>query len=65
MARLRKTIPKEFVTFIKEGDETAARELFTRCEPQAKAPLYGKPNALACPGLSKEMMQWLLEQGVG
>lgn len=62
MAKKRKTLPKNFNELIETGDLEAIKEVFEKCELDARGG-YGKGTALGFFGISEEMVRWLAEQG--
>lgn len=62
MAKKRKTLPKEFEDLLKSGDVQALKDVFTKCEIDARGSFY-KHTALAFDHCPHELAQWLVEQG--
>lgn len=63
MAKKRKTLPKDFAELLKKGNLTALKEVFDKCELDARGG-YGKETALAFDHCPHELAQWLVEQGL-
>lgn len=61
MGRKRKTLPKNFDELIEAGDIAALKEVFARCELDARFG-YSKPTALSF-NIPYELVRWLAEQG--
>lgn len=61
MGRKRKTLPKNFDELIEAGDITALKEVFARCELDARFG-YSKSTALSF-NIPNELFRWLVEQG--
>lgn len=62
MAKKRKTLPKEIRALLENGDITAAKEQFLRCEPNAVTGKYGS-NIFSMSPLPREFAFWAKEQG--
>lgn len=62
MPRKRKTLPKDWEQIIAAGDFEHFKQVFELCE--IKAYSGSRHNALYFPGLTEEMVCWLLEQGL-
>lgn len=62
MAKKRKTLPKEIRALLENGDITAAKEQFLRCEPNAVTGKYGS-NIFSLSPLPREFAFWAKEQG--
>lgn len=60
--RKRKTLPKNFDELIKAGDLSALKEVFNRCELDARGG-YRKSPALSFFNIPDELVRWLVEQG--
>lgn len=58
----KKTLPKNFDKIIKEGDISALKEVFIKCELDARGG-YSKSTALSFYDIPKELVRWLVEQG--
>lgn len=63
MPKKRKTLPKDFQEIIKMGDLDRLKEVYLHCEIRAYSGTK-KTTAIFLPGLSEEMLSWLLEQGL-
>lgn len=61
MGRKRKILPKNFDELIEAGDIAALKEVFIRCELDARGG-YSKSTALSF-NLPNELVRWLVEQG--
>ena len=61
MGRKRKTLPKNFDELIEAGDIAVLKEVFARCELDARGG-YSKATALSF-NLPDELIRWLVEQG--
>ncbi|WP_060209934.1 ankyrin repeat domain-containing protein [Sporosarcina koreensis] len=61
MGRKRKTLPKNFDELIEAGDIAALKEVFAKCELDARGG-YSKSTALSF-NLPNELVHWLVEQG--
>lgn len=62
MAKKRKTLPKEMVELMEQGDLAALKEQFLRCEPNAVTNKYGS-NIFSLSPLPREFAFWAQEQG--
>ncbi len=62
MPKLRKTLPKDFQDLINAGDDNALKAALLKCEVGAYHG-YSKDTALFYPGLSREIVEWLLARG--
>ena len=62
MPKLRKTLPKDFQDLINAGDDEAIKAALLKCEVGAYHG-YSKDTALFYPGLSRELVEWLLARG--
>ncbi|MCF6406824.1 ankyrin repeat domain-containing protein [Chitinophaga filiformis] len=62
MAKKRKTLPKDFEELLKEGSLQGLKEVFDKCELDARGG-YGKQTALAYDNCPHELAIWLIEQG--
>lgn len=60
--RKRKTLPKNFDELIAAGDLSALKEVFIRCELDARGG-YRKSPALSFFNIPDELVRWLVEQG--
>jgi hypothetical protein len=62
MAQKRKTLPKDFEDLLNEGNLQKLKEVFDKCEPDARGG-YEKQTALAFDECPHELAKWLIEQG--
>ncbi|WP_456287977.1 ankyrin repeat domain-containing protein [Paenibacillus sp. AK002] len=62
MGKKKKTLPKNFDELINAGDISALKEVFTRCEVDARGG-YSKSTALSFYQVPNELVRWLVEQG--
>lgn len=62
MAKLKKTLPKDFDELLKQGDIEALKAVFKNSELDARGG-YGKQTALAYGACPHELAKWLVEQG--
>ncbi|MDO7907677.1 ankyrin repeat domain-containing protein [Paenibacillus sp. JX-17] len=62
MGRKRKTLPKNFEELITAGDVTALKDVFTRCELDARGG-HSKSTALSFYQVPDELVRWLVEKG--
>lgn len=62
MGKKKKTLPKNFDELIHAGDLSALKEVFTRCELDARGG-YSKSTALSFFEIPNELVRWLVEQG--
>lgn len=62
MAKKRKTLPKEFEDLLKKGDLQELKDVFTKCEIDARGSFY-KHTALAFDECPHALAIWLVEQG--
>jgi hypothetical protein len=61
MGRKRKTLPKNFDELLEAGDISALKEVFAKCELDARGG-YSKSTALSF-NIPNELVRWLVEQG--
>lgn len=62
MGKKKKNLPKNFDELIEEGNIPALKEVFTKCELDARGG-YSKSTALAFYNVPDELVRWLVEQG--
>ncbi|WP_343674524.1 ankyrin repeat domain-containing protein [Chitinophaga sp.] len=62
MAKKRVTLPKEFEDLLKKGNLQELKDVFTKCELDARGG-YNKQTALAFDHCPHELAVWLVEQG--
>lgn len=62
MGKKKKTLPKNFDELIDTGDISALKEVFTKCELDARGG-YSKSTALSFYQVPNELVSWLVEQG--
>lgn len=62
MGKKKKTLPKNFDELIEAGDLLALKEVFTKCEVDARGG-YSKATALSFYQVPSELVRWLVEQG--
>ncbi|MEO4053250.1 hypothetical protein [Solibacillus sp. CAU 1738] len=62
MGKKRKTLPKNFDELIEAGDISALKEVFMKCELDARGG-YSKTTALSFFNIPNELVRWLVEQG--
>jgi len=62
MAKIRTTLPKDFEELLKKGDLQELKEVFSKCEVDARGG-YSKHTALAYDNCPHELAKWLVEQG--
>jgi hypothetical protein len=61
MARLRKTLPRDFEDLVEAGDPDALRRVFDTCEPDARGGVWRNP-AIAQDGVPEEIVRWLVTE---
>ncbi|MFJ7405021.1 MULTISPECIES: ankyrin repeat domain-containing protein [unclassified Lysinibacillus] len=62
MGKKKKTLPKNFDELIEAGDISALKEVFMKCELDARGG-YSKSTALSFFNIPNELVRWLVEQG--
>ncbi|MEK4117314.1 ankyrin repeat domain-containing protein [Paenibacillus sp. FSL W8-0919] len=62
MGKKKKTLPRNFDELIDAGDIAALKEVFTKCEWDARGG-YSKSTALSFFNIPDELVRWLVEQG--
>ncbi|MFJ7646133.1 ankyrin repeat domain-containing protein [Lysinibacillus sp. NPDC097279] len=62
MSRKKKTLPKNFDELIEAEDILGLKEVFTKCELDARGG-YSKSTALGFYNIPHELVRWLVEQG--
>ncbi|WP_253806508.1 ankyrin repeat domain-containing protein [Paenibacillus polymyxa] len=62
MGKKKKNLPKNFDELINVGDISALKEVFTRCELDARGG-SSKSTALCFYQVPNELVRWLVEQG--
>lgn len=62
LAKLRKTLPKDFKEIVASGDVEEIRSVLKKCEPNATYSAHDKRTALMNPDLPSEIIQWLVEE---
>ncbi|QTD41516.1 ankyrin repeat domain-containing protein [Sporosarcina sp. Te-1] len=62
MGKKKKTLPKNFDELIEAGNISTLKEVFTKCELDARGG-YSKSTALSFFNIPNELVRWLLEQG--
>lgn len=62
MGKKKKTLPKNFDELIEAGDISALKEVFMKCDLDARGG-YSKSTALSFFNIPDELVRWLVEQG--
>lgn len=62
MAKLRKTLPKDFNEIVASGDAEKIKATLKKCEPNACFNNYCKESALMNPNLPEEVIKWLVTE---
>ena len=62
MAKLRKTLPKDFDEIVAGGDVEIIKAALKKCEPNAYCNNYYKESALMNPNLPEEVIRWLVTE---
>ncbi|WP_144511006.1 ankyrin repeat domain-containing protein [Bacillus sp. FJAT-22090] len=62
MGKKKKSLPKNFDELIEAGDISVLKEVFIKCELDARGG-YSKSTALSCFNIPNELVRWLVEQG--
>lgn len=62
MGKKKKTLPKNFDELIEEGNIPVLKEVFNKCELDARGG-YSKSTALGFYNVPDELVRWLVEQG--
>ena len=62
MAKLRKTLPKDFNEIVASGDVEKIKAALKKCEPNACCNNYYKESALMHPNLPEEVIRWLVTE---
>lgn len=62
MARLRKTLPKDFDVIVRAGDQAAFEQVFEACDVNARDRSLKTP-ALSFFGMSEAFVRWLVDRG--
>ncbi len=62
MAKLRKTLPKDFDEIVGRGDVEEIKAALKKCEPNACRNNYYKESALMNPNLPEDVIRWLVTE---
>ena len=62
MAKKKANLPKNFDELLEAGDMQALKDVFTKCELDARGG-YGKSTALGFSNIPDELVRWLVRQG--
>lgn len=62
MAKLRKTLPKNFKEIVVSSDAAAIKAALKKCEPNAHYAAFDDRTALMNPDLPAEVIRWLVEE---
>ena len=62
VAKLRKTLPKDFNEIVASGDVEKIKAALKKCEPNAIYSAYDKRTALMNPNLPEEVIRWLVTE---